>query len=734
MAVAGVLQAATWKVSLTEPDQQGLLGVDALTNAIARAVRNDTIELGPGTYDLSDLEAYRVPETGTATWGTAFAPDTQGPSSLVVNKTLFYVGADRTSWRDKTPAQETVLKNKGDMRILYGYTGAGRGSRFSHLTFDGGNAGTFNGGAILFSGTENCDPNTCYATNCVFRNCRAGIGGATMDVTCKDCYFADNSASKGGAAFGTAMNGNNKYTNDFINCVFVNNSASGSGGGAVYCERQGQIVGCLFSNNTASVGGAIRIGERGSYSVVSNCTFLYNRMTSTKTEDLGGAINNSSVVYHSTFIGNACPKGGGGAVDGASPVYSSVFIDNTASSGGATIYSTHIEDCFFTNNVAAGGNGGACRLGDGATVRNCTFVGNKGVSGGALYARTDCQIEDCLFASNKVEATGSDYGGGAIFGVASVSLLNCDFIGNTSKTRGGVLRCATLGEIRECSFADSVAASYGGCLYAASFGGIISNCVFHTSTNALTGSPTGMHVYKAAKVVDSTFTGYGDVFAQTLDRCTFDHNDYLVYSQYGSEAMIKFNTMSGPGTVRNCLFHDCHATRFIASDGTTNQIENCTFNGNATEFNIITAHRAGDNLPAMNHIRNCIFTNRSKPASWSYSTQNDFYATATNAKATNFLYHCLFDVAGSSQGGYWLDAGVKNVSTIKFVKDNPQFAGQYPDYMVTRSSPAYRKGEVREWMAEATDLVGESRLTDGLVDIGAIQSTILDHGLMMIFR
>lgn len=735
-SAAVAVQATTWKVSLTEPDAQGLTGVDALTNAIARAVSKDTIELSSGVYDLSGLQEYSYFASGAtlATWGTAFAPDGNGKSSLVVNKIIYYVGADATSWRDKTPDQETVLKNGGDMRIFYGYTGSGRTSRFSNLTFDGGNAGTYNGGAILFAGTENCNPNTCYATNCVFRNCNAGTGGATHDVTCKDCCFTNNSALKGGAAFGAAVNGGNKYTNDFLNCVFIGNSATGSGGGAIYCDNQGQISGCIFSNNTASVGGAVRIGKRGAYSVVSNCTFICNKMTDTDTANHGGAINNCSAVYSSTFIGNETPTGGG-AVDGASPVYSSVFVGNKASSGGATIYSTLVEDCVFTNNVATSGNGGACRLGDGATIRRCTFFGNSAVSGGALYEKTTCTVEDCHFMSNRVVSTGAAYGGGAIFSEQTANIFNSDFVGHSSKSKGGVLRCeGTYGTICGCTFTDSVAADLGGCLYAIGIGGVVSNCVFHTSTNALTSSPSGMHIHAADKVVDCTFTGYGDVYARTVDRCTFDRNDYLVYSQYGSEALVKFNTTTGPGTVRNCLFHDCHVTRLIAADGMTNQIENCTFDNNATEFNSITAHRAGNDRPAMNHIRNCIFSNRSKPKSWSYSTLNDFYATSTSAVATNYFYHCVFDVAATAAGGVYWDAGVKNVGNVKYVKDDPRFAGTYPDYMVTRTSPAYRKGEVQDWMSAATDVFGEPRLTDGLVDVGAIQCTIPPVGLMLLLR
>ena len=80
--VAGVSLAASadvWEVSTTVPDGDGLTGVHALTNAIAKecaATGVKTIRLGPGTYDLSTLSERAFANS----WGTACSCDGQGGS------------------------------------------------------------------------------------------------------------------------------------------------------------------------------------------------------------------------------------------------------------------------------------------------------------------------------------------------------------------------------------------------------------------------------------------------------------------------------------------------------------------------------------------------------------------------------------------------------------------------------------------------------------------------------
>ena len=55
VAAAVSVQAATWQVSMDKPDAQGLTGVASLSNALEKVASGDTIVIGPGTYDLSEM-------------------------------------------------------------------------------------------------------------------------------------------------------------------------------------------------------------------------------------------------------------------------------------------------------------------------------------------------------------------------------------------------------------------------------------------------------------------------------------------------------------------------------------------------------------------------------------------------------------------------------------------------------------------------------------------------------
>ena len=55
LTAALAVEATTWKVSLTEADKQGLMGVDALTNALTTTAKNTVIELAKGIYDISPV-------------------------------------------------------------------------------------------------------------------------------------------------------------------------------------------------------------------------------------------------------------------------------------------------------------------------------------------------------------------------------------------------------------------------------------------------------------------------------------------------------------------------------------------------------------------------------------------------------------------------------------------------------------------------------------------------------
>jgi len=376
-----------------------------------------TIVLAAGTYDLSEVEP------------TA-APDSYGPSSILIrDKKLILKGADATSWRD-SPDRTTgvILKGTNTARIIYAYAGSGRSSQFFNITFDGGVAASGkNGGGLFFNGTEGGG----FASNCVFRNCRAAQGGGTHHVTAYDCLYEeceavkvdeDSNSGRGGGAIGTSVNGNYKYTNDFIRCEFWRNKAARNGG-AICHALMGFVGNCLFMTNSAGTGGAIYTVDDtytsggvqnqglGATSLAYDCTFIGNVSTNTE----GGACRHVKAA-RCAFTGNSAQKHRGGAIHLGSAV-----------------------DCAFTNNTCGStSRGGAVSRVD---CTGCTFSGAGNISCGAF--------DRCVF--DHVQAT---YLLDCLRNVgAPLYMTNC-LVSNCSVGRL-VLNEGQYSEFVNCTFADN---------------------------------------------------------------------------------------------------------------------------------------------------------------------------------------------------------------------------------------------------------------------------------------
>lgn len=127
-------------------------------------------------------------------------------------------------------------------------------------------------------------------------------------------------------------------------------------------------------------------------------------------------------------------------------------FQNSSSSLYAPVYLSYDRDtskttfksCTFTGNI--GSKGGAVYIADSATgtFSNCTFNSNTSSSdGGAVYiaASATATFSDCIFGNAEYEnlgnsCTGSYGGGGAVYATgASITLSNCEFYYN--KATGG---------------------------------------------------------------------------------------------------------------------------------------------------------------------------------------------------------------------------------------------------------------------------------------------------------
>ena len=127
------------------------------------------------------------------------------------------------------------------------------------------------------------------------------------------------------------------------------------------------------------------------------------------------------------------------------------------------------------------------------TFKSCTFTGNKGLNGGAVYVGEEDKVcfENCTFNNNeasscggavyiKAEATGTfsnctfkintaSYYGGAVYiersGTGSFS--DCRFEGNSANTHGGAIDSSGTADITKCTFTSNKTKNttgYGGAI------------------------------------------------------------------------------------------------------------------------------------------------------------------------------------------------------------------------------------------------------------------------------
>lgn len=681
--------------------------VVGLTNAIAKAASGDTICLAPGRYDLSTLQAF----TGSG-WGTMSAPDNSGFACLWFNRTLTLVGSDARRWSEKSAAEETVLDGGGAATIVYVYTGSGRGSCFYNLTFANGNAakkpGATSGMTLGLGGAVySMGPAPGSITNCVFRNCQAeSRGGGTFSYTVRQSLFESCSATEqGGGAYADGSAAYNTFTNQISDCVFRDCQAAYGGGlyvqemRALEGARAGYVADCTFSNCTATTaGGAIYENIAG---LVRGCRFEGN------VSPLGAVYANnrmSSLITNCTFVGNAS-TGGGGGVNAWNQIVDSTFVRNVATNtGGAMFEVLSAHGCTFKENgcwAKTGEGGGAVRSG---TLRDCMFHGNwTAGQGGAVYA---VMASNCVF-----EANCSTNQGGAC---AYVTAQACTFRGNHAvRHRGG-------------------ATFYGtslGCRYE-------SNRCFATARGAFCAF---------TNCRDCSFTGVGDVSCGSFTRCEFDH-----VMQDGNDRPWLFDCVrnSGGGIgVTNCLIHHCDVRWLVYADGQRADVVNCTFADNAlpdngfvvfanqgTDYQKNTAGTGYRYYPSTVVVENCLFAgNRWQTkgnadlAAQAYATETDFGLCALTLR--NCVYENVLQMSG-----------VDRIVRENLKKGAARFlAGdaRYPDaphYALRYGSAARNAGVNAAWMASATDLAGNARIADGVVDAGCYECMLPNDGTLFLVR
>ncbi len=287
---------------------------------------------------------------------------------------------------------------------------------FDGLTFQNGFSAKDNGGALVFNGT--------------------GVTGKVVD-----CSFIGNKVTDG------------------------TNSTQYLSGGAIHVfEAKVTVENSSFSKNYGRNGGSLFTNNAKAELTVKGCTFTEDYALNT-----GGSINNSNgtqIIENCTFTGcynlggNKAGIGGAIHVNGASAVQTvkdCKFIECEAAR----------NKSYLKNDYGDGGNGGGAISVQNACldVIGCTFDGNKGVIGSAMFLQSGdglVRVTDCVFKNNK----GASRGLIQTNGKAVLFMNNCQIYDNTMRTNqwGTVIHGANPSVVcmNNCSIYNNVSQQAGG--------------------------------------------------------------------------------------------------------------------------------------------------------------------------------------------------------------------------------------------------------------------------------
>lgn len=367
-----------------------------------------------------------------------------------------------------------------------------------------------------------------------------------------------------------------------------------------------------------------------------------------------------------------------------------------------------VRNCIFRNNYAGGGGGLAidCVLGGSsrAFIYNCTFEGNTAslrvVSTGAAVfiqgnagASIQPKFVKCTFRNN---FCGNDGGAFSATPTGAGSLLafeidSCLFENNRASDRGAAIwyRMSSQGQsgvmIKNTQFLQNTAGGQGGAIYArSSFGNVaqdtILNCFF--SQNIADGSSAFNDGEGGAVFLRGSQTGIRN---HHIINCAFDRN----FAEHRGGAIGTTSLVSSAG--------ECNSV-----------IINCTFSRNNTNGTGGAMHVESEQGMSDVQLLNNIF--------WEDSTatdNNEIFNTGGN----------ISSVFSNFQGG--LPVGVTDGGSNTSL--NPQFADPAAgDLRLLPSSPLIDAGEslVIESLS-ATDLDGNHRIHNGIVDLGAYEIGVI---------
>ena len=493
---------------------------------------------------------------------------------------------------------------------------------------------------------------------------------------------------------GSVVISNDCDPNTVLSRVRITNGEADYGAGISNTKSSPTITYCSFSKNLAYYGGGM-LNLNHSNPIVSHCTFSGNRDSISG----GGMLNydySSPIISHCSFNDNEATGGGG--------------IHNYNDSNPI------LDNCVFDNNWSWRNGGGVYNFGSSPKLANCIFKNNSAYNdgGGMLNNESDPILVSCSFFNNSAR---DDGGAVSSENYSNPVFSKCNFDMNLSPGSGGGIHLKNQSDaiIEDCEFINNHSGKGGAVYISNSRHSIITDCVFTNNLAVIRGGGIYCGGYSSAIVYSCDFTGNdasiagGGIFSSysnmEINNCIFIGNSSL---RSGGGLLIHTKA----STVMNCLF----AGNIAGEDGgalfdisSSSLIINNTFYANSA------GQQGGGILIRKSSptITNCILSENSSLQG--YQVYADFNS------------HPLIDhsnmVGGMNIPFVESDSESSVVDAGNNIDDSPLFIDPNSgNYQLSPQSPCIDMGDPdSEFQSGATDLDGNPRVDNGVVDMGAYE-------------
>jgi hypothetical protein len=431
----------------------------------------------------------------------------------------------------------------------------------------------------------------------------------------------------------------------------------------------------------ATIQDAVDVSSAGDVVLVSNGTYAAGQVLAPEGSPYARVLATNGVIIRSVAGPDATTIVGQGPL--ASNAVRGVYLVNGALHG-FTISNGHTAYAIFDIWLGSGGGVYASN----ALISNCVMVACQASS----YGAGGCggTYVDCVFrenGSNRYELTG---GGLAQLTARPAAAQRCRFLNNSAKWGGG----AMAHYLTDCAVVSNIAHGYGG--------GIIDSVA--VATRLVGNRSTG------------TIRGGGGAYASVMTNCVITHN-YSAIEGGGVDAdsqcidcLLTHNAAQNWGGA-SCLssLYRCHVASNAAAYG-GGILQGAAYTS-LIHHNYATTRAGGAENAA---LYSCTIVRNEGPAGGVFGgtalncvIYDNLGMAGPNVTNVTCTYTCTMP---------W-QPGAGNLT------NDPLFANPYVgDYTLLPLSLCHDAGQLESWMTGATDLAGNPRVVNGMVDLGCYEN------------